>query len=411
MRVCLFCHHFYPHLGGNETQSLLLARELTVQGVEVMVVTARINQSYLKYEEYDGIKIYRVGELGELIKGIKRFTNRLGLTKADEIKAETSAQPKAATVDQTSKLRLFADQLNMLYLKFNAVRKMSSERANYDLIHSQMLSNVGYIALRAGLRSKKPVLIKDATLGGLSLVKSGFRLDRQRRLLREKANFVAISSRIYDNLLSQGISSDHIFRISNGINISTIDSKSNSEAMSGTLLYVGNFWQGDIKGLDILIQAMGAVVAKHSQVRLSIAGEGDIEPYMKIARSVGADSNIDYLGQVKDVSSLYATHSVFILPSRSEGMSNATLEAMSYGMPCVVSDVSGSSDQIDSGTEGLIVPVGDSHSLALAIIEMLDNPMIARKMGDAAKEKIRREFDIKVTTAQYIKVYKQLIEN
>ena len=100
---------------------------------------------------------------------------------------------------------------------------------------------------------------------------------------------------------------------------------------------------------------------------------------------------------------------LFVLPSRQEGMSNATLEAMSYGMPCVVTDVSGSSDQIENGKEGLIVPVESFQDMANAICYLLDNPERAKEMGQAAKHKILEKFDIAVLARDVVDVYCRLI--
>lgn len=409
VRICMFCRYFYPSIGGNETQALLLAKELITQGVSVMVVTSRINSTYKKEELYEGIKIYRVAELSELIRGIKKITNRFGLTKQKE--AVITVANLGCREDKThaySKLSKLSNLINISYFKFNALRKLKAECRNYDLIHSQMLGQIGYIALRGALDNRKSILIKDATLGGLDLVNVGFNVNKQRKLLKEKANFVAISNRIYDNFIMQGIDKSRLFQISNGIDIANITNKNNFNARFGTVLFVGNFWQGEIKGLDILLRAMGKVVSKYNKVRLLIVGEGNIEHYKEIAKMAGVLDNVCFLGPVKNMDSIYRSHSIFVLPSRSEGMSNATLEAMSYGMACVVSDVSGSSDLIENGKEGLIIPIGDLTAMAKAIIEMLDDTERARLMGNAAKEKICRKFDIRIVATKYIKVYKEI---
>lgn len=404
LKVCIFCRYFYPSVGGNETQALLLAKELVAQGVAVMVIAARINKTYKREEVYKGIKIYRVGELSSLIKNVKQVITMLRLFGRSKVVSQVDNGIK---VQSASRLSVLSDFINISYFKFNALRKLRLENKNYDLIHSQMLGQIGYIALRGALNNNKPILIKDATLGGLELVNVGLYINRQRKLLRDNANFVAISTQIYNNLISQGIDKNRIFRISNGIDIRNVE-KNNLEATPYTLLYVGNYWQGAIKGLDLLLRAMGEVLARHHRVRLSIAGSGDVEYYKNIAREAGALDHVDFCGSVKDMDLMYRSHSIFILPSRSEGMSNATLEAMSYGMPCVVSDVSGSMDQIENGKEGLIVPIDNSHAIAVAVIELLDNPIKARLMGDAAKEKIRQIFDIRITTVEHIKVYKKI---
>lgn len=410
LSVCIFCRYFYPSIGGNETQALLLAKELVRQGVKVMVIASRIDHTYSKEEIYQGIKIYRVGDLSELLKGVKRLTNRLKITRHSERVIASVSGRMVGKAYSKSKLSALSDLVNILYFKFNALRKLRSKRKEYNLIHSQMLGQIGYIALRGALNNHKPVLIKDATLGGLDLVDVGFNIKRQRRLLREKANFVAISTQIYDTFISQGIDKNSIFKVPNGIFINDLENKNNFNADPFTLLFIGNFWQGEIKGLDILLRAIGKVVYKFHNVKLSIAGAGNIEYYRNIANEVDVSENVSFLGSVEDTDMLYRCHSIFILPSRIEGMSNATLEAMSYGMPCVVTNVSGSADQIEHGKEGLIVPIGNSDAMADAIIQLLDEPAKARSMGQAAKDKIRKEFDIQLIAKKYIDIYKNIID-
>lgn len=406
MKVCLFSRHFYPHVGGNETQTMLLALELIRQGIKVMIVTGRIDQSYSKYEEYKGIKIYRVSctPLYSFIKKILVLKKRKRVSSGSEIGdiSNSSSFIRNRIVNLISLL----DQYIFMWNSFKVLKRHKNE---YDLIHSQILLNYGYMALCAGLRNQKPVLIKDASLGGLDNISLKPNVNKKREKLRKFAYFVAISSKIASNLLQQGVPKRRIFRITNGVDIENIALKNNLDASPNTILYVGNFWQGQIKGLDVLLQALGIVVQTNPDVKLLVAGKGNINCYRKIAFEHNCDRNIEFLGQVMDMDKLYRSCMIFVLPSRQEGMSNATLEAMSFGMPCVVTDVSGSSDQIENGKEGLIVPVEKFQEMAKAICYLLDNPERAKEMGQAAKNKILEKFDITVVATDIIGIYYQLI--
>lgn len=408
MKVCLFCRYFYPHIGGNETQTMNLARELVKQGVEVMVVTGWSDRSNPSCEEYQGIKIYRVRYFS-LHQFVYHF---LALVRRTEENKETKKTDTNTPVGKSwirNRLSVISHILEEYTFMWNASAILKKHQHGFNLIHSQMLMNYGYMALRAGMKLHKPVLIKDASLGGLEKVTLRPGIERKCNLLRKKAYFVAISSKIEQNLVTQGIPSGHVFRIPNGISVEHIDSKNNDEAIPGTILYVGNFWQGEIKGLDVLIRAMGEVVKVCPKARLLVAGEGCIEQYVSLAEKCRCADRIEFLGQKHSMGQLYRESTIFVLPSRQEGMSNATLEAMSWGMPCVVTDVSGSSDQIENGKEGIIVPVEDDEAMAKAIIFLLGHPEKAKNMGLAAKEKIRKVFDIELVASRMTDVYKQIL--
>jgi glycosyltransferase involved in cell wall biosynthesis len=405
LNVCLFCKHFYPHIGGNETQTMNLALELTRQGINVMVVTARIDKSYPQKEIYNNIKIYRANYLSL----IRLVHNVLKIIKKKQYSKYITVSNNE---NKVSMLRMCLRTFNILIedysFMYTSFKIMKYYKNDFDIIHSQILSNYGYMAFYIGRMLKKPVIIKHASLTEMNItLKPGIK--KKCDLLRNNAYFVAISSQIERSFIQQGISPGRIFRIFNGIDISDIDSKNNDNSMPNTILYVGNFWQGKIKGLDILIKAMGEVVKHKQEAKLYIAGEGNLTAYIAIAKECGCEKNIEFLNQVKDMDNYYSKCSVFILPSRQEGMSNSTLEAMSYGMPCVVTDVSGSSDQIENSKEGIIVPIEDYQTMAQAICYILDNPEVARTIGRAAKEKICTQFDMKFIVSQIINTYKFLI--
>lgn len=412
--ICIFCRFFHPHIGGNETQALLLAKELINSGVNVNVVTGRTFNSYPKYEQYEGVHIYRVGELHHKLDNLLKFAQKM-LSIKSKFKKPTPIAPQyqAKEVNQTdrvkSKLSGIYNKLTFKYFAYFAAFKLNKLKDSYDIIHSQMLGDIGPIALKVALKTNKPILIKDATLGGLSLIKLHSNIEETKKQMCENAKFIAVSSQIAKNLESQGIEYRNIFRIPNGIDITNINNKHNTEAIKNTILYVGNFWQGEIKGLDVLIRAVADMVKIRKDFIVNIAGQGNVSQYKTLAENLKCQDQLKFLGQVKNMDSLYRSNSIFILPSRQEGMSNATLEAMSYGMPCVVTNVSGSEDQIKNGVSGIITPIEDHKTMADALLFMMDNPDKATQMGEIAKQIVIEKFDIKVITKQYIELYDNII--
>jgi glycosyltransferase involved in cell wall biosynthesis len=109
-----------------------------------------------------------------------------------------------------------------------------------------------------------------------------------------------------------------------------------------------------------------------------------------------------------DPESYYLSHDIFILPSRREGMSNALMEAMMYGMPVIATDISGNQDLIDDEKGGYLVAPNDADSLLQKIISLLRNPEELTRMGEYNRKKIKELCDMKIIADLYIDCYKQI---
>jgi glycosyltransferase involved in cell wall biosynthesis len=97
---------------------------------------------------------------------------------------------------------------------------------------------------------------------------------------------------------------------------------------------------------------------------------------------------------VKDLPALYRAATVFALPSRVEGTPNALLEAMSFGLPVVVSDgAPGLLEVIEHEVTGLVVPVNNPAKLAAALRRLGEDAELRRRLGAAARERVR-EYDL-----------------
>jgi glycosyltransferase involved in cell wall biosynthesis len=91
-------------------------------------------------------------------------------------------------------------------------------------------------------------------------------------------------------------------------------------------------------------------------------------------------------------------------------MSNALLEAMSWGLPCIVSDVPGNRAVIDNETNGLVVPVNNAAALAEAIVRLLKNPSLRALLGSNARKKAESEYDIRRVTDRLLDIYRVVLD-
>ena len=125
---------------------------------------------------------------------------------------------------------------------------------------------------------------------------------------------------------------------------------SESEKM---LLCVGEFSKR--KNQTAIIYAFERLLKKHKNIKLVFAGDGDmLETCREIAQSLEIDRNIRFLGQVKDISSLYRCSDILVTASKMEGLPFNVMEALYCGVPVVATDIKGHSDLIENRKNGLL---------------------------------------------------------
>ena len=109
------------------------------------------------------------------------------------------------------------------------------------------------------------------------------------------------------------------------------------------------------KGLGPLLLALGRLPARRRRPYLLVAGKGRTEPYLALARRLGIEPRVRFLGVVADPLPLYAAADAFVLPSLYDPSSNACLEAMAVGLPVITTRANGASELIEDGREGWVV--------------------------------------------------------
>lgn len=145
------------------------------------------------------------------------------------------------------------------------------------------------------------------------------------------------------------------------------------------------------KNHEMLINAFAQLYKKYPEYRLDIFGEGPLKDALQQQiEDLGVTEVVILKGNVPDIHEQIADAEMFVLSSNFEGLSNALLEAMMMGLPVISTNCAGSDEAIQSGENGLLIPVGDEDALAAAMMQLAADPELTAKLGNAAKETTRQ---------------------
>ncbi len=194
---------------------------------------------------------------------------------------------------------------------------------------------------------------------------------------------------------TDGIDPSRVHTIYNGVDLPAFrDSVVPAAAAFTKVVTLGNIRR--VKGHDLFLRAAAQVLRVHPKMMFEIAGEVLDPDYMcdlnRLVEELGIAESVRFLGKVPDVHACVGPGSLFVLPSRSEGFSNALVEAMGSGVPVIATDVGGNAEAIQDGVTGWIVPSEDPDAMAGAILRVLAEPEQATRMGMAAASAVRQRF-------------------
>jgi len=166
------------------------------------------------------------------------------------------------------------------------------------------------------------------------------------------------------------------------------------------------------KGYEYALLAIRRLVDRGVDVHFEIIGDGP-----ERERVLYTIDDLDLKGRVQLVGRLAPEQvrvhlqraDVFLLSSLSEGISNAVLEAMACGLPVVTTDCGGMREAVTDGVEGFVVPVRDPDCLAAALFRLAQHPHLRETMGQAARERILKEFTLKQQAEKFLHLYQNLL--
>lgn len=174
------------------------------------------------------------------------------------------------------------------------------------------------------------------------------------------------------------------------------------------LVSVGSLYP--VKGHVHLIEAFAVLATRHAGLHLAIVGRGEMAGALSVlARDRGCAARVHLIGLRSDVAAILTEADVFVLPSLSEGLPLALLEAMSAACPIVASDVGEVGVALAQGEAGILVEPGDPAALTAAIDSLLSDPVQARALGARAAQRAAAEYDVSQMVRRYVGVYEELL--
>ena len=288
-------------------------------------------------------------------------------------------------------------------------------RHRVDLIHVNSYVPGNYARLAAALM-QVPIIIDHW---------HGFtRFNGKRRLIcrllgRVTDLSLAVSQGVKDFLIQEiGLDPAKIRVVPNGVDLAAIEAARPGPAVRRELglpedvPLIGLVGRLDHwgKGHQELFTAMAHLQERYPVHALLVGGGRRIDEVRQLAESLGLAPKVHFLGPRRDVPDLLHAMDMFVLPSYSEGMSLALLEAMAAGLPVVASAVGGTPEVVTDGVTGLLIPPRDAEALARALASLLADRAWAKQLGENARRHVEANFSLDRLGREVNAIYEELVE-
>ena len=223
---------------------------------------------------------------------------------------------------------------------------------------------------------------------------------------------VVVSDAVRRQLVKDGVEGSRIERIYDGVDVGRIDAQP-----KGALQWSGNSPVVAVvaaltseKGHATLFEAASLLQAQGIQARWLLIGDGPLRTSLEdLVRQSGLGSLVRFTGFRNDSLALLKCADLLCLPSFSEGLSSAILEAMACRLPVAASRVGGVPELIVDGTTGMLVEPGNAAELASRLNRLLTDASLRNRMGEAGRLRVEQHFTCHQMVQQTESVYSRLL--
>jgi len=374
MKIVHVHHHYYPVIGGIERAIQSLAEELAKMGHEVHVITSRFGaENRPKEEVINGVYVHRVKALR------LRFPDlTYPLEYAEKVIRD------ADIVHGHSQNSLFTVKI------VEKAKKLGIKTAMYFMAVDALHDHPNPLVRFLGPFYASHMLKKTIALTDIKLVKSF----RDLEILRNRYGVEAL-------YIPDGVSEEVV----NAPNMAE-EFRKRYKIQEPFVAYIGRLHR--LKGVDVLIKAMGIAVKEHPKLKAVIIGPGDQKPYKELAQRLGIENNVIFLGYVDEKTKIGALDAsiALVLPSICnyvEVFSIVISEAWARNKPVIASAVGEIPYRVKHMNNGLLIPPKNPQKLAEAIITLLNDENLRTKLGTEGRRNILTWSEI---AAKIMSIYK-----
>lgn len=234
-----------------------------------------------------------------------------------------------------------------------------------------------------------------------------------KRWLKKMHRIIAISEEVRQKLPMR----ESVAVIPNGIDLSRFNGRHQDDMLRQQL----GFSSSDIiigtigrlvpeKGYRYLLDSMHELCKTHHNIALIIVGDGPLVHQLKQqVKERKLESRVSFLGIRNDTPELLAIMDIFVMPSLSEGLPMALLEAMAAGKPVVATAVGAIPQIIRDGDSGMLVPPQDIERLTTTLARLIQAPQKTQQIGEKARKEVETNYSSARMTQRYIEHYRQLL--
>lgn len=301
---------------------------------------------------------------------------------------------------------------------FRALKK-TLQQQQPDILHTWLFAanSYGRMAVKNFAASKKrpKVIVSERCVDSW---KSNWQHNIDRRLLPQTSLLVGNSQGVVDFYREKNVPESILRVVCNGIPIpdSTVSETERNQLLqeydlpqdSRLIAFVGRLARQ--KRVEDLLWALQLLRQMNDNVKLLIIGDGPERARLEqMAHKYTVTPHVCFLGHRPDVKKLFPLFELFLLASDFEGQSNSIMEAMSYGIPVVASDIQPNQELVVHGETGFLTSVGDCTGYAQYAERILADPLLAKEMGTASQKRMQEEFSVDKMVQSYAALYREVL--
>ncbi len=370
--IAIIIQRYLPLLGGMERQTHAQALRLVQHGFEVHIITRR-HAGLPAFECMDGVVVHRVPVFGPKVTASLSYT-------------------------------------------FHTLRLLPHLQP--DLVHAHELLSEATIGILAERLWGWPLLFtphRGGSIGDVQRLHQKFLGTRRMAAIAASGErFICISGEIAAELRSAGVPAERLVHIPNGVDIARFRPRPAAERVAlrrrlglpgESLVTVFSGRLAPEKRVNLLLEAWPEVRRAHPTASLHILGEGEQQEALQSSAGEG----VFFHGYVQNVEDFLAAGDLFVLPSIAEGISGAMLEAMSSGLPVLVTRVGAAPEVVTHGENGWLIAPDDPPALKSALLRLLGDAALRTRMGKAARQRIETAYALDVVVEELADVYRELL--